>query len=221
VKGVRLIALLAVAAGIALAAAWRGILDPIAIRDAIAAHPLAPLLFIGLQIAASLLFVPRTVLGIAAGLVFGFFWGAVWALTGAMIGAAAGFALVRWFGATGLLDASPGIGRLVARCEEGGWRAVAILRLTPVPHSLANTLLAMTNLKWRDYLLGSFTGMLPMTLAQVEVGAAGGAVLDGSGPWLPASLLLAAGLFATVLLQRAGARKDFGRGSQSDQEPLD
>ena len=31
---------------------------------------------------------------------------------------AAGFAVVRWFGATGVLDASPGIGRLVERAEQ-------------------------------------------------------------------------------------------------------
>jgi uncharacterized membrane protein YdjX (TVP38/TMEM64 family) len=70
----------------------------LAIRDAIAANPLAPAIFIGLQVAASLLFVPRTVLGIAAGLVFGFFWGTVWALCGALAGAAGRFcpgALVR------------------------------------------------------------------------------------------------------------------------------
>ena len=212
----RIIALLLVAAGIALALLYRDIIDPVAVRDAIAGNPFSPAIFVALQFAASLLFIPRTVLGIAAGLVFGFVWGTVWALTGAMLGAAAGFALTRWLGAGGMLDTSPGIGRLVQRAEDGGWRAVAILRLTPLPHGVANTLLAMTNLTWRDYLLGSFAGMLPMTLAQVEVGAAGGAVLDGRGPWLLACLFLAAGLLATFLLKRVGAK----RGSQSDQDPL-
>ncbi len=215
-KLARILALLLVAAGIALAVLYRDIIDPVAIRDAITGNPFSPAIFVALQVAASLLFIPRTVLGIAAGLVFGFVWGTVWALTGAMLGATAGFALTRWLGAGGMLDTSPGMGRLVQRAEEGGWRAVAILRLTPLPHGVANTLLGMTNLTWRDYLLGSFTGMLPMTLAQVEVGAAGGAVLDGRGPWLLACLFLAAGLLATFLLKRAGAK----RGSQSDQDPL-
>jgi uncharacterized membrane protein YdjX (TVP38/TMEM64 family) len=83
VKPLRIIALLAVAAGIALAAVYRHAIDPAAIRNAIAANPLAPILFVGLQVAASLMFVPRTVLGVAAGLLFGFFWGTVWALCGA------------------------------------------------------------------------------------------------------------------------------------------
>ncbi|MEY4707816.1 MAG: hypothetical protein RJB58_1539 [Pseudomonadota bacterium] len=207
-----IVALGMLAAGIAAAIYWRDMIDPVAIRDAIAANPFAPVIFIGLQMAASLLFVPRTVLGIAAGLIFGFFWGTIWAITGALAGAAAGFAFVRWFGATGMLDTSPGIGRLVERAETGGWRTVAILRLTPLPHSLTNTLLAMTNLSWRHYLIGSFVGMLPMTLAQVDIGAAGVALLQGE-QWLVACLMLAAGIGASFWLGR--------RGSQSRSDTLD
>lgn len=201
----RLIALLALAAGIAIAFVWRQAVDPAAIRDAIVAHPLAPAIFVALQVAASLLFVPRTVLSVAAGLIFGLYWGTLWALLGAMLGAAAGFAFVRWFGATGMLDTSPGIGRLVERAESGGWRSVAIFRLMPVPHSVANTLLAMTNLSWRNYLIGSFAGMLPMTVVQVDIGASGVALMGG-GQWQLATLTLAAGIAATFLLKRWGSQ---------------
>lgn len=211
-KHFRLLGLIALAFGIAIAFVWRQAIDPIAIRDAIAAHPLAPVIFIALQVAASLLFVPRLVLGVAAGMIFGLWWGTLWAMIGCMLGGAAGFAVVRWFGATGVLDTSPGIGRLVERAETGGWRSVAILRLMPVPHSVTNTLLAMTNLKWRDYLIGSFAGMLPMTLAQVDIGASGVALL-GSGQWLIACLTLAAGIAATFLLKRWGSQQ---RGDKLD-----
>jgi len=206
VKHFRLLGLVALAMGIAIAFVWRQAVDPIAIRDAIAAHPLAPVIFVALQVAASLLFVPRLVLGVAAGMIFGLWWGTVWAMIGCMLGGAAGFAVVRWFGATGVLDTSPGIGRLVERAEQGGWRSVAILRLMPVPHSVTNTLLAMTNLSWRNYLIGSFAGMLPMTIAQVDIGASGAALL-GSGQWLIACLTLAAGIAATFLLKRWGSQQ--------------
>ena len=204
-KHFRLLGLVALAMGIAIAFVWRQAVDPIAIRDAIAAHPLAPVIFVTLQVAASLLFVPRLVLGVAAGMIFGLWWGTVWAMIGCMLGGAAGFAVARWFGATGVLDTSPGIGRLVERAEQGGWRSVAILRLMPVPHSVTNTLLAMTNLSWRNYLIGSFAGMLPMTIAQVDIGASGAALL-GSGHWLIACLPLAAGIAATFLLKRWGSQ---------------
>lgn len=213
-KAIRIGAVIVVAGGIALAFVYRHAIDPAAVRDAIAAHPLAPLLFIALQVAASLLFVPRLVLGVAAGLVFGFVWGTVLALVGALAGAAAGFALTRWIGAGGVLDQSPRIGAMVKKCEDGGWRAVAILRLMPVPHSVANTLLAMTNVSWRDYLFGSLAGMAPMTLAQVDIGASGVALLSG-GQWLLACLMLALGLAATFLLKR------MTRGSQPGPGALD
>jgi len=204
--GIRIAALVLILAGIILVVRYRAVFDPALIRAEIAGSALAPLIFVGLQVAASLLFVPRTVLGIAAGLLFGMVWGFVWAIAGAMAGAAAGFAFVRWIGAAGMLDVTPGIGRLIERAETGGWRSVAILRLAPVPHSAANTALALTNLSWRDYLIGSFAGMVPMTLAQVEIGASGGVVFEGQGEWVAGSLLLATGLAASFLLTRAASK---------------
>ena len=198
----RILAILVLVAGAAFAYVHKADIHPLAIKNAIAANPLAPLIFIGLQIAASLLFVPRTVLGLAAGLLFGLVWGSIWAIVGAVAGAAAGFALVRWLGWGGTLDHSPGIGRLIERAEHGGWRAVAIVRLTPLPHSLANAALALTNIRWRDYLIGSLIGMLPMTIVQVDIGASGNAVLQGKGAWLLGCLLLAGGLAATLLIHR-------------------
>ena len=203
----RIAALLAVVAGIILTVIYRSAIDPVAIRSFVAVSPLAPVVFMALQVAASLLFVPRTVLGIAAGLLFGFWWGLVWAILGAAAGAAAGFAFVRWMGAAGTLDTSPGVGRLVQRAERGGWRAVAIVRLTPLPHSVANTALALTNLGWRDYLLGSSIGMLPMTAAQVSIGASGGQFFEQHGSWIVACLLLAAGLAASFLLKRVASNR--------------
>lgn len=206
---VRGVALLAVLAGIVLAIIYRHQIHPLMIRDAIASNRFAPLLFIALQIAASLLWVPRTMLGIAAGLIFGLVWGLVWAIVGAVAGAAAGFAFVHWMGAEGVLDASPRIGKLVERAESGGWRAVAILRLIPgPPHSLINTLLALTNINWRDYLIGSFVGMLPITFVQVDIGAGGGAVFQGQGGWLVACVLLAAALAVSFVVKRVAARQE-------------
>jgi len=209
----RIAALSVVVAGIILAIVYRDAVHPDAIRDSIAMQPLAPVAFILLQVAASLLFVPRTVLGVAAGLVFGAAWGVVWSIIGAIAGAAAGFAFARWIGAEGVLDRWPHVGPLVERAENAGWRGVAILRLTPVPHSVGNTVLALTRISWRDYLIGSALGMLPMTVAQVEIGASGSVMLRGQGNWLPACLLLAGGLLLSLLLKRLPR---FRRGGERD-----
>jgi uncharacterized membrane protein YdjX (TVP38/TMEM64 family) len=203
---IRAIVLLALMAGIVAAATHRNSIHPQYIRDAIVGARFAPFVFIALQIAASLLFVPRTVLGIAAGLIFGLYWGSILAIVGAVAGAGAGFLVVRWLGVGGALDAVPRIGKFVQKAESGGWRAVALVRLMPLPHSVANTALALTNVPWADYLLGSGIGMLPMTIAQVGIGASGNLILTNRGAWLAASLMLAAGLAASLMLSRFGNR---------------
>jgi uncharacterized membrane protein YdjX (TVP38/TMEM64 family) len=197
----RAIASVVLVAGLILALVYHQAINPGAIRDSIASHPLAPAVFIAVQIAASLLFVPRTALGVAAGLLFGFAWGLVWSMIGAMAGAAAGFAFTRWMGAKSILERWPQVVPMVERVENGGWRAVAIVRLMLIPHSVANTALAMTRVSWGDYLFGSALGMLPMTVAQVQIGASGGLVLHGQGNWLLASLLLAGGLLLSLGLK--------------------
>jgi uncharacterized membrane protein YdjX (TVP38/TMEM64 family) len=206
---VRLVALSAIvaAAGFAVYLVRNGTIDPVAIRDLVAGDPLAPLIFILLQIIASLVFIPRTFLGIAAGLLFGFAWGSLLAITGAVAGAAVGFALWRWIGKGQVdLEATPKLGSLIEKAERGGWRAVAIVRLIPgLPHSVVNTALALTKISWIDYLLGSFVGMLPMTLFQVDVGAAGDQVLQGQGSWLISSLVLALLFAVSFLIRRAAS----------------
>jgi uncharacterized membrane protein YdjX (TVP38/TMEM64 family) len=77
----RIAALAALVAGAAFAWAARGTLDPASIAAMIAAQPAAPVVFLALHVAASLLFLPRTVLAVAAGLVFGMAWGLVWRAT--------------------------------------------------------------------------------------------------------------------------------------------
>src|ERR1700730_3045983 len=84
------------AAGAVAVWRWRGVLDPTTIGAAIARYPAAPLGFLAVHIAASLLFVPRTLLAIVAGLLFGTGWGIVWAASGSVAGAVAGFLVSRY-----------------------------------------------------------------------------------------------------------------------------
>jgi uncharacterized membrane protein YdjX (TVP38/TMEM64 family) len=205
---IAVLALIALGAIFAISLVHRGTIDPSAVRDMVAGDAFAPLIFIVLQILASLLFVPRTFLGIAAGLLFGFGWGSLWAMLGAEAGAAAGFALWRWMGKGQVdVEATPRLGPLIQRAEQGGWRTVAIARLVGPPHSLVNTAFALTRIGWTDYLVGSAIGMLPMTLVQGDVGATGSSILHGGSVWIYASLGLAALLAVSFFLKRAAVRR--------------
>jgi uncharacterized membrane protein YdjX (TVP38/TMEM64 family) len=180
---------------------WRAVFDPIAITNAIGRYPAAPLGFIAAHIAASLAFIPRTLLAIVAGLLFGTGWGIVWAELGSVAGAAAGFLLVRYV-SSGLInfERATRVKSVLERVERGGWRAVALLRLIPImPHSLSNYGLGLTRLPLGVYAFGSLIGQLPLTIAYVELGAAGERLLLGAG-WVEPTLLGLAALSLSLAL---------------------
>jgi uncharacterized membrane protein YdjX (TVP38/TMEM64 family) len=172
-------------AGIAAAWHWRHLLEPLRLTATIARNPLAPLAFIALQTTASLFFVPRTVLAVAAGLLFGMGWGILWAALGSLAGAVAGFLVARYLHAgLGARGDPQRLAMLLKYAERGGWRMVAVVRLVPiVPHSLANYALGLTRIGFGAYALGSLLGQLPLTIACVDFGAAGGRVLTGEANW--------------------------------------
>jgi uncharacterized membrane protein YdjX (TVP38/TMEM64 family) len=201
----RLMILVLLAAG--MIAVWlnRSALDPNTIRAAIEAHPaIAPLLFLALHVLASLLFIPRTVMGLVAGGVFDFWCGLVWAATGSVLGAIAGFLIARYVN-SGMIDLEslPKLGPVLQRAEAGGWRAVTMLRLIPViPHSFSNYALGLTRLSLSGYALGSLLGQLPMTIAYVSFGAAGERAVAGSHDWLLPTIVGAIAIAASILLPR-------------------
>ena len=193
---------LCIVAGIAAAWRWRGEFDPLALTELIRAYPAAPLVFIALHILASLTFVPRTLLGIAAGLVFGVWWGLLWASLAGVVGAVAGFAIARYLHA-GLFERRrwTKLTALLDRASRGGWRTVTLIRLVPViPHSLANYAFGLTRVRLGDYALGSLLGQLPTTIAAVELGAAGERVMRGGGHWLLPTAIGFTALALSVLI---------------------
>jgi uncharacterized membrane protein YdjX (TVP38/TMEM64 family) len=205
-RAARFALLLSLAVGAVLAWRWRTMLDPIAITAAIGSYPAAPLGFLAVHIAASLLFIPRTLLAIVAGLLFGTGWGTVWAASGSVAGAVAGFLISRYL-SSGLIDRAR-LGPLVGQVERGGWRAVAVLRLIPViPHSLANYALGLTRLPLFSYALGSLLGQLPMTIAYVDLGAAGGRLMLGRANWIGPTLIGLAALSLSLLIPAIARRR--------------
>ena len=164
----------------------------------------APLIFIAIHIAASLLFVPRTPLSIAAGLLFGLWWGTLWAACGATAGSLAGFLLARHLNAGWIKpERLPKLGELMARVERGGWRAVALIRLVPImPHTPVNYAFGLSRISLGDYMLGSLVGQLPITVFYVDVGVAGGQALTGSMNWLEPTLVGVGALALSLILPK-------------------
>ena len=206
--GQALVALMIIAA-IAAAWRWRGEFDPLTLATLIRTHPAAPIVFLALHLVASLTFLPRTLLGFAAGIVFGAWWGLLWSSLGGVLGAVAGFLVARYVHTGGFDRARwAKFTVLLQRAERGGWRTVTLIRLVPViPHSLANYALGLTRVRLGDYALGSLLGQLPTTIAAVDLGAAGERAMRGGADWLWPTLIGLAALGLTIVIPAVAHRR--------------
>jgi uncharacterized membrane protein YdjX (TVP38/TMEM64 family) len=204
---VRVVLVLAVAAGIVATLAWFNTAHPElrmrTLRDLIGTSAWAPAIFVLVSIAASLAFVPRTILAAAAGLLFGLWWGLLWATLGSVAGSVAGFLFARYVSA-GLVDEArwPRFAPLLHAAERGGWRTVALIRLIPVlPNTPVNFALGVTSVSLANYTVGTALGQFPMTYVWTQVGASGNYALSGH-QWIMPTLLSLALLVISMILPR-------------------
>ena len=85
---------------------------------------------------------------------------------------------------------------------------MALLRLIPImPHSVGNYGLGLTSLPLGAYAFGSLIGQLPMTIAYVELGAAGERLLAGGIGWIEPTLIGFAALLLTFLFSAYFGRR--------------
>lgn len=182
----RLLLLSAIVVGIAAAAAVETASRTHGISDFIDRFgPFVPLVFVLVHILASLVFVPRSVMAVVATLLFGFWPACWWSTLGSTVGAMTGFLIARYINSGFIVpEEMKRIGPILERAEDGGWRAVAVVRLLPLlPHSLINYALGLTRLSLAEYTLGSLAGMLPETYVFVNLAVTGRQALDG-GAWV-------------------------------------
>ena len=191
---------LALAAGLLLAFANRQTLSGDALsRWLAAAGAWAPVAFIVVYAAATVVFFPGAVLTLAAGALFGAVPGALYSLTGATLGALLAFVIARYLAADWVARRAGGrLKQLIEGVEAEGWRFVAFVRLVPLfPFNLVNYALGLTRIPLLAYAAASFVCMFPGALAYAWLGYAGRAALGG-GEGAIRSALLALALLAFV-----------------------
>ena len=204
-KAILILVLLAALASAALLLPVRDLLA--AVVGWIAAHrQLAWAAFIVVYIVATVSFLPGLPLTLAAGALFGVVAGSVLVSIGSTLGATAAFFVGRtlareWIAARVLRW--PKFQAVDRAVESRGFLIVLLTRLSPVfPFFLLNYAYGVTAVRPRDYVLGSWLGMMPATVAYVYAGSLAASVTQaltgkaqiGAGAWA----LLALGLVATV-----------------------
>lgn len=164
--------------------------------------------FLVVHMAAGLVFVPRLIMGLAAGVLFGPLWGSVLSLIGGTLSSFTGFVLVRFVNADSVrLREAPAIGPWLDKAEAQGWRLVFIVRLIPVlPHSLVNYVFGLSRMSTRGYLLGSALGMVPTSVVYANLGASGRSIAESGSDLSNYALMAAWGfglIFVSWLLPKA------------------
>lgn len=170
-----------------------------------AAGPAGQAAFIALYAVACTAFLPASLLTLGAGAAFGLRRGFLLVSAGATLGACVSFLVGRhllraWVSRK--LERFPAFAAVSGAVGQEGWKVVLLTRLSPVlPFSLLNYGYGLTSVRFGEYTLASWLGMMPGTLLYVYVGSlAGGlAKLEGARERTPLEwLVYGIGLLATL-----------------------
>ncbi len=163
-------------------------------------------LFVVAYTVAAVLAVPGTILTLVAGFVFGVAFGVALVSAGSLLGAIAAFLLGRFFARDWVakrVARSTHLRALVAVTRDDGFTIVLLARLSPLlPYNVLNYLFGLTAVRFRDYVLGSWLGMLPATVLYVYMGSLAQTFSsitsdDPAAAW-PRRALLVLGFLVTV-----------------------
>jgi uncharacterized membrane protein YdjX (TVP38/TMEM64 family) len=193
---------------VTIALLYREHLDVAALESRVSgAGAAAPLIFVGLYAAATVLFLPGAVLTLAGGALFGPLWGTLYNLVGATLGALLAFLIARHLAGDWVQARTKGrLACLIQGVEAEGWRFVAFTRLVPLfPFNLLNYALGLTRIRVLPYVLASLVFMLPGAVAYTYLGFAGREAIVGEGR-IRNGLIALALLAAVAFLPRLVAR---------------
>ena len=166
---------------------------------------LAPLVYIGLWVILPVFFFPVPILALAGGLMFGLFWGSLYTFLGAVLNCGLMFLIARFVGREQVKSLiqrklSPQWQeRLEMASGKQGFWLLIILRLIPaVPYNLINYTFGLTDMTFEAYFIGSALGIIPGTLAFINIGDK---AFDISSPsfWLAIVLMLLLLIITSIL----------------------
>ncbi|KAF0907330.1 hypothetical protein E2562_015830 [Oryza meyeriana var. granulata] len=170
--------------------------------------PWGPLVLALAYIPLTVLAVPASILTLGGGYLFGLPVGFVADSIGATIGATAAFLLGRTIGRPYVLSKCkdyPKFQAVAIAIERSGFKIVLLLRLVPLlPFNMLNYLLSVTPVGIGEYMLASWLGMMPITLALVYVGTTLKDLSDVTHGWSEISttrwILIISGFIMSVIL---------------------
>ncbi len=145
--------------------------------------PWAPVAFIALFVATTVLCIPGGILTLAGGFLFGPVWGFVYVWIASQLGASAAFGVSRHVARDWILrrlSRRPLLMAIEQAVSEEGWKIVVLSRLAPgSPFFLLNYLYGLTRIRFRDYYWATAFSMIPGCFLIVYLGSLGNLALSG------------------------------------------
>jgi uncharacterized membrane protein YdjX (TVP38/TMEM64 family) len=136
------------------------------------------LIFAGVYVMATIAFIPGSLLTLGAGAIFGVVMGSLVVSAGSTFGAAAAFLIGRYFTRDWVSKKIAGNQKFKAiddAVAADGFKMVMLIRLSPIfPFNLINYAFGLTKVRFKDYLLASWIGMMPGTVMYVYLGSVAG-----------------------------------------------
>lgn len=167
------------------------------------------LIFVGVYILVTVLFLPATPVSIAAGLLFGPFKAMALVIIGATIGATIAFLFARYFGRDfiqGFIKSKfKKLKEYDGKINENGLLIVILLRLMPLfPFNGLNLALGLTKVKLRDYIMGTVVGIIPGVFVLTFLG---GSLDNLKSPKFIIAILLFIALFLFPIIYKSNQKK--------------
>lgn len=177
-----------------------------------------PLVFGAVYVVAVVALVPASALTVVAGAVFGPVVGTIVVSAASTAGAALAFLIARYLARDEVARWArrhPRFEAIDRAIGAGGWKVVALLRLSPaVPFNLQNYLYGLTPIRLLPYVVTSWVCMLPGTILYVYLGHAGRAGLEAASggrrrppaEWVLLGVGVAASVAVSVYVARLARR---------------
>ena len=135
----------------------------------------APILFILLDIVIVVFLFPGVLITLGAGFLFGVILGSIYIIIATTIGAILAFIFARYLLSERIanyLRSKPRLSFIDQLLAKEGWKIVLATRLIPFfPFKLSNYLFGLTKFKLKDFVIGTFFGIWPITIFNVYVGS--------------------------------------------------
>ena len=170
------------------------------LTNLVTAHPvIMPLAFIGLYFAVVLFSLPGgSLMSVTGGFLFGPFYGGFLVVLGATFGATGLFLAAKTsIGDSLKQKAGPWMDKLAAGFKENEFSYLLFLRLVPAfPFFVVNLVPAFLGVSLKNYVIGTFIGILPATLVFTYFGAGLGEILKSGEDFSLSSIVTAEILIA-------------------------